>query len=108
MDRLPPIAIFSSVEYWVETGKSFRFFSILVRACEDCLMRVGPWLICKRRTSSHDPVDIAAPEHKANPFPFYARLRTLDPDVPEAARFGPIEARTPAFPIGSGSRKAPP
>ncbi len=33
----------------------------------------------KRRSPIHDPVNIASPEFKANPYPFYARLRAEAP-----------------------------
>jgi cytochrome P450 PksS len=37
------------------------------------------WLTGTRRPSAHDLVNIASPEFKANPYPFYARLRAEAP-----------------------------
>ena len=41
-------------------------------------MSLLSWLTGTRRRAADDP-DIASPAHKADPFPFYARLRTEDP-----------------------------
>jgi hypothetical protein len=38
-------------------------------------------MTAKRRSSLHEPVNLASPAFKANPFPFYARLRAQAPVV---------------------------
>jgi cytochrome P450 PksS len=42
-------------------------------------MRLLTWLTGSRRSSPSGEVNIAGPAHKANPFPFYARLRAESP-----------------------------
>jgi cytochrome P450 PksS len=42
-------------------------------------MGLFSWLTGKGRTAPHDPVNIASPEFKADPYPFYARLRAEAP-----------------------------
>src|SRR5262249_9790551 len=37
------------------------------------------WPTGKSRSRRHDPVNLASPEFKANPYPFYARLRAEAP-----------------------------
>jgi cytochrome P450 len=42
-------------------------------------MGLFSWFTANRRLSAADDPDIASPEHKADPFPFYARLRAEKP-----------------------------
>ncbi len=42
-------------------------------------MGLRSWLTGKGRASAHRAVDIASPRHKADPYPFYARLRAEAP-----------------------------
>ena len=42
-------------------------------------MGLFSWFPANRRASAADDPDIASPEHKADPFPFYARLRAEKP-----------------------------
>lgn len=42
-------------------------------------MGLLPWLTGEGRGIAADGPDIASPEHKADPYPFYARLRAEEP-----------------------------
>src|SRR5262245_18218886 len=53
--------------------------SLAGRGPGSCTMGLFSWLTGTDRSSPDDAVNIASPEFKANPYPFYARLRAEAP-----------------------------